>query len=138
MFNSDKIMLSPFYVDTKYTREEFCKYLAEINYMDSEFGQVLDKIDQYKIKDKTAVVYLSEQGNSLPFAKWICYDAGVHLACMVRWPGKIQPGIVSDALVEYVDIVPTFVEMSGAKPQAKMDGQSFLPVMIGKKKEHKP
>ncbi len=137
MFNPEKIKLPPFYVDTKYTRQEFCKYLAEINFMDSEFGQVLDKIDQYKIQDKTVVVYLSEQGNSLPFAKWTCYDVGVHSACMVRWPGKIQPGTVSDALVEYVDITPTFVEIAGAKPQAKMDGQSFLPVLLGTKKEHK-
>ena len=137
MFNPDEIKLPPFYVDTEFTREEFCKYLAEINYMDSEFGQVLDKIDKFKIKDKTAVVYLSEQGNGLPFAKWTCYDAGVHSACIVRWPGKIQAGVVSDALVEYVDIAPTLIEMAGAKPQAKLDGKSFLPVLTGKETEHK-
>jgi len=67
MFNPEKIKLRPFFVDTKNTREEFCNYLAEVNYMDNEFGQVLDKIDQYKIKDKTVVVYLSEQGNSNGF-----------------------------------------------------------------------
>lgn len=137
MFNPEKIALPPFYVDTKKTREEFRNYLAEVNYMDNEFGQVLDKIDQYKIKDKTVVVYLSEQGNSFPFSKWTCYDVGVRSACLVRWPGKIQPGIVSDALVEFVDITPTFVEIAGAKPQSKMDGQSFLPVLLGTKKEHK-
>lgn len=87
--------------------------------------------------DKSVVVYLSEQGNSLPFAKWTCYDAGVHSACIVRWPGVIKPASVSDALVEYVDIVPTFVDIAGGKPQAKMDGESFKPVLTGKKKEHK-
>jgi len=137
MFNPERIKLPPFYVDTKFTRQQFCKYLAEINFMDSEFGQVLDKIDEYKIQDKTVVVYLSEQGNSLPFAKWTLYDAGVHSACIVRWPGKIKPATVLDAIVEYCDITPTFVDIAGVKPQAKMDGQSFLPVLMGSKKEHK-
>ena len=80
---------------------------------------------------------MSEQGNSLPFAKWTCYDAGVHSACIVRWPGVVKPGSVSDALVEYVDIVPTFVDIAGGKPQAKVDGESFKPVLTGKKKAHK-
>lgn len=137
MFNPEKISLPPFYVDTKFTRQQFCKYLAEVNYMDSEFGMVLDDIDKYKIRDHTVVVYLSEQGNSLPFAKWTCYDVGVRSACIVRWPGKIKPGTVSNAIVEYCDITPTFVDIAGAKPQAKMDGQSFLPVLLGTKKEHK-
>ena len=37
MFNPEKIKLPPFYVDTKFTRQQFCKYLAEINFMDNEF-----------------------------------------------------------------------------------------------------
>ena len=79
--------------------------------MDQEFGNVLSILDKEKMTDKSVVVYLSEQGNSLPFAKWTCYDAGVHSACIVRWPGVVKPGSVSDALVEYVDIVPTFVDI---------------------------
>lgn len=137
MFNPAKINLPPFYVDTKFTRQQFCRYLAEINFMDSEFGKILDEIDRYGIKDNTVVVYLSEQGNSLPFAKWTCYDVGVHSAYMVRWPGKVKPGTVSDAIVEYCDITPTFVELAGAKPLAKLDGESFVPLLLGEKKEHK-
>ncbi len=137
MFNPEKIKLPPFYVDTKYTRQQFCKYLAEINFMDGEFGQVLDKIDHYKIRDKTVVVYLSEQGNSLPFAKWTCYDVGVHSACLVRWPGVIKPKTVSDAIVEYVDIVPTFLEMAGTKPLSPLDGKSIVPLITGKAMDHK-
>ena len=136
-FNADKLTLPPMYVDIPQTRELFTHYLAEINYMDQEFGNVLSILDKEKMTDKSVVVYLSEQGNSLPFAKWTCYDAGVHSACIVRWPGVVKPGSVSDALVEYVDIVPTFVDIIGGKPQAKVDGESFKPVLTGKKKAHK-
>jgi len=137
MFNPEKIKLPPFYADTKFTRQQFCKYLAEINFMDSEFGKVLADIDRYKIQDKTVVVYLSEQGNSLPFAKWTCYDVGVHSTYMVRWPGKIKPGTVSDAIVEYVDIVPTFIELAGTKPLAPLNGNSIVPLLTCKENEHK-
>lgn len=51
--------------------------------------------------------------------------------------GSSQTGSVSDALVEYVDIVPTFVDIAGGKPQTRVDGESFKSVLTGKKKEHK-
>lgn len=136
-FDAEKLTLPPMYVDIPQTRKLLTRYLGEINFMDQEFGTVLSILDKEKVTDQSVVVYLSEQGNSLPFAKWTCYDAGVHSACIVRWPGVIKPESVSDALVEYVDIVPTFVDIAGGKPQAKVDGKSFKPVLTGQKKEHK-
>ncbi len=137
LFNPERIALPPFYVDVPETRTNFCKYLAEINYMDKEFGTLLGKLEDHKLNDKTVVVYLSEQGNSLPFAKWTCYEAGVHSACLVRWPGVIQPGSTSEAIVEYVDILPTFLEIAGTKALTPLDGKSFVPVLTGKEKAHK-
>lgn len=137
MFDKNKITLPPYYVDVPELRSDFICYLAEVNYMDGEFGTVLNILDENKLKDKTAVVFLSEQGNDMPFAKWTCYDAGVHSGCIVRWPGHIKPASESEAIVEYVDIVPTFLDMAGAKPVAKLDGESFLPVLKQEKKEHK-
>lgn len=137
LFNPKKITLPPMYVDIPKTRQQFTKYLAEINYMDWEFGKLLSILDKEGVADKSVVTYLSEQGNSLPFAKWTCYDAGVHSACIIRWPQVIKPGSVSDALVEYVDMVPTFIDIAGGKPQMRLDGKSFKRVLTGKKKKHK-
>lgn len=137
LFDPDEITLPPFYVDIPQTRNRFSEYLAEINYMDTEFGRMLDILDRRTVKDNSVIVFLSEQGNSLPFAKWTLYDAGVRSACIIRWPGVIQPGVTSDAMVEYVDIVPTFLELAGAKPQGELDGKSFLGVLTGEGNEHK-
>lgn len=136
-FNQDKVTLPPMFVDLPITRKSFVNYLAEVNYMDNEFGKVLNIVDKYKIADNSVVVYTSEQGNSFPFAKWTCYDAGVHTGFIVRWPGVIKPGSRSSAMIEYVDVVPTFLEIAGAKPQGELDGESFVSVLKGKKKEHK-
>jgi uncharacterized sulfatase len=105
--------------------------------MDQEFGTLLNKLELYKLADKTVVVFLSEQGNSMPFAKWTCYDVGVHSACAVRWPGVVKSHSTSDALVEYVDILPTFLEMAGIESSGSLDGKSFVPVLLGKTQEHK-
>lgn len=136
-FNPDSVSLPPMYVDCPDTRKDFTKYLAEINYMDGEFSTLLNMLDKKKASASSVVVYLSEQGNSLPFAKWTCYDAGVHSACLIRWPGIIPAGSSSDALIEYVDVLPTFVDIAGGKPITPMDGKSFKGVLTGKSGKHK-
>lgn len=136
-FKPKELTLPPFFVDTPMTRNDFSKYLAEVNFMDKEFGDTLKVLDDEGVRDDSVVVFLSEQGNSFPFAKWTCYNAGVHSAYLVQWSGVVKPNSESDALVEYVDIVPTFVDIAGGKPVAPVDGESIRGVLEGKKRSHK-
>ena len=80
---------------------------------------------------------VSEQGNAFPFAKWTCYDHGLQSAMIVRWPGKVKAGSVTDAMVEYVDVTPTFIDAAGGQPVAPVDGRSFLPVLEERAQRHK-
>jgi uncharacterized sulfatase len=131
------LKLPPVLVDSPDTREAFSRYLAEVTYFDSQVGELLTLLDAQGQRDNTLVIVLSEQGNSFPFAKWTCYDVGLASGCIVRWPGKVQPGTVSDALVEYVDVVQTFLEATGVERPAILDGRSFLPVLTGAATTHK-
>ncbi len=131
------IELPPVLVDSLDTRQAFSRYLAEVTYFDGQVGEFVDLLDKHGHRDDTLVIVLSEQGNSFPFAKWTCYDAGLQSACIVRWPGKVEPGSVSDALVEYVDVVPTFLEAAGLPRPEVLDGRSFLPVLTGRAATHK-
>lgn len=137
LFEPDKIVLPPNFVNTPETREEYVKYLAEINYMDNEFGRVLSILEKNGVRDNTVIVFLSEQGAAMPFAKYTLYDAGVHSAYIVNWTNHIEPGSTSDAIVEYVDIVPTFIDIAGGEPVAPVDGKSIKDVLLGKKDTHK-
>ncbi|HCN77620.1 MAG TPA: sulfatase atsG [Verrucomicrobiales bacterium] len=131
------IKLPPVLVDSPDTREGFSKYLAEITYFDSQVGELVGLLDQSPLRDNTLVIVLSEQGNSLPFAKWTCYDAGLASACIARWPSQVKAGTVSDALVEYVDVTPTFLDAAGVAQPDILDGRSFLPVLKGEATAHK-
>lgn len=132
-----QVKLPPYIADTPVVRENFSNYLAEITYYDSQVGQILDLLDNRGLRDNTLVMVVSEQGNSFPFAKWTCYGNGLQSAMIVRWPGKVKAGSVVEALVEYTDIAPTFIEAAGGEPIAALDGESFLGVLTGKTDRHK-
>ncbi|MEM9659926.1 MAG: sulfatase, partial [Planctomycetota bacterium] len=127
----DEIRLPPFYVDTPETRNGMSRYLAEITYYDGQVGTALELLEEFGLADDTLVIVLSEQGNALPFAKWTCYDHGLQSACVARWPGKIAPGTVNSAMIEYVDILPTFIEAAGGTPSPEIDGRSLLATFEG-------
>lgn len=132
-----ELKLRPYWRDNPALRRAYAKYLAEITFFDSQVGKTLDLLDKHDLADDTIVMVLSEQGNGFPFAKWTCYDAGLRSAMIVRWPGHVEAGSTSDALVEYVDVTPTFIDLAGGAVPADLDGRSFLPVLLGQAKQHK-
>ena len=128
--------LPPSWVDTPETRAHFSKYLAEITFYDWQCGQLLELLDEFGLRENTLVIVVSEQGSAFPFAKWTCFELGLTSAMIARWPGKVAPGTTTDALVEYVDVTPTFLDAAGVTVEG-LDGDSFLPVLLGKAEEHK-
>ncbi|MBL9114628.1 MAG: sulfatase [Verrucomicrobiaceae bacterium] len=131
------LKLPPVLVDAPDTRDAFSRYLAEITYFDSQVGDLVSILDASPQRDQTLVIVLSEQGNSFPFAKWTCYDVGLASACIARWPSKVKPASVSNVLIEYVDVVPTFLEAAGVDRPSILDGRSFVPVLTGEATSHK-
>lgn len=140
------LKLPPSWVDTPETRLHYSKYLAEITYYDWQCGALLAMLDDLGLRENTLVIATSEQGSAFPFAKWTCFELGVTSGMIARWPGKIKAATTTDALVEYVDVTPTFLEAAGVPSEAlakdgakplELDGKSFLPVLLGKASEHK-
>lgn len=139
-----QIKVPPYLVDIPATKAALKKYYSEITYLDKEVGNVMDILKRSGKADNTVFIFTSEQGAQLPFAKWTCYENGLKTAFIVRWPGKIKPGTRSKALIEYVDVVPTLIEIAGGNPDTVhtgrpdasgyqgFDGKSFLPVLLGK------
>ena len=132
-----RLKLRPNFVDTPATRREYRNYLAEITFFDAEVGRLLSLLDKHGHKENTLVVVVTEQGSAFPGGKWTCYDKGLQSALIARWPGKIEAKSSTEAMVEYVDLLPTFVEVAGGQPRAELDGRSFLSVLWGKSNTHK-
>ncbi len=136
-YDAEEISLRPYIVDTDETRESYVKYLAEISFFDQEVGRLLDLLEKYNLAKNTMVMVVSEQGNGYAFAKWSCYESGLGSAMVVRWPGKVKQGTETNALVEYVDVCPTFVDAAGGSLPDVLEGSSLVPLLTGKTDEHK-
>jgi len=136
-YDPDEIDLPPYIVDTPETREAMTKYYAEISYMDNQVGTVLQHLRDTGQEQNTIFIFLTEQGSHLPHSKWTAYDTGVRSGAIFRWPGVIDADQESDAIIQYVDIVPTLIDALGDAPEEyDFDGTSFLPVLKGDKNEH--
>ena len=131
-FNPSDVVLPPNCVDNVKTRNDFCNYLAEIRLFDDEVGMVMSALKEAGADENTVVFVLSEQGPQMPFGKWTCYRYGQSSAMIVRYPGKIQAGMTSDALVQYEDILPTLIDIAGGQPIETLDGVSQWDVLTGK------
>ena len=132
-----ELKLPPYLIDTPETRVAYSRYLAEIEFFDKEVGTALGLLDKHGVREETLVIVLGEHGNLFPFEKWTCYDAGLQSAMVVRFPGSVKAGTRTDAMVEYVDIVPTLLDFAKADPVSELDGRSFLPVLTSAFDTHK-
>ena len=137
-WSPETVELPPFFVDTPETRQQYVNYLAEVNVLDSQLGAVNDLVKKNGLEENTLIIFLSEQGNSFTHAKWTCYNQGLHSGMIVKYPPMVKAGSRSDALVEYVDVLPTLMDIAGVKySQEDLDGRSFVKVLKGRTDEHK-
>ena len=131
-----KLKLPPNIADTSRTREDFSKYLAEITYMDGQIGDILKALEGTGKSQDTLVLFSSEQGSQFPGCKWTTWDTGLHTALIARWPGRVEPGRRTNALVQYADVLPTLMDLAGGSPEG-FEGSSFAGVLKGKSKVHR-
>ncbi len=141
-YDPAKLTLPPTLVDTAETRLGRARYSQAVTDADRDLGLILDAAAKHLGRD-TFFLFTSDHGSQFPFGKWNCYDNGIRTPLVVAWPGRIKPGSKSEAMVSWIDLLPTCLEVTGAKPPAtgrkpgEISGRSFLPVLQGEKQEHR-
>ncbi|MEP9358543.1 sulfatase [Sphingomonas sp. KR3-1] len=125
------LKLPPKTVDTDITRDARARYYAAVSRLDQELGDTLAAVDATLGPD-TFVLFSSDHGAQWPFGKWNLYDTGTRVPMIVRWRGHVVPNTRTDAMVSWVDILPTLVDLAGGKPAADIDGRSFAAALTTK------
>lgn len=126
---------------------------AMITRMDADVGKIVRKLKEFGIDQNTIVFFTSdngphkEGGNDPKFfdssgplrgIKRDMHDGGIRVPMIVRWPGRIKPGAVSDYVWAFWDFLPTAATLAGIKPPKQIDGVSVLPTLLGKRQsKHK-
>ena len=107
-------------------------YAASVQSMDRQIGKLLDYLEANGLMDNTIVLYSSDQGFFLGENGWFdkrwMDEVSSQVPLLMAWPGHIQPGTSSDALVQNIDFAPTLLDAAGVKPKAPMHGVSLLPL----------
>ena len=124
------------------------KYASLVEGMDKSLGDILAYLDERKLTDNTVVFFMSDNGglsttparggnahtHNLPLrvGKGSVYEGGIREPMLVRWPGVVKTGSVTDQYVMVEDFFPTILEIAGIqKPLIRqlVDGQTFLPLL---------
>ena len=114
-------------------------------YADKCVGRIVDALEEYGLREKTVIIYTTDNGTSrsltYPYGKEkrngekaYATDGGTHAPLIVNCPGTIPPGIISDDLVDFSDLLPTIADITEVDlPKVKLDGRSFWPQCLGKR-----
>jgi N-sulfoglucosamine sulfohydrolase len=127
-----KVEIPPYYPDHPVTRADWAKYLDSVSELDRKVGLVLSALEHDGLAGNTVVVFFGDNGQSHVRGKQFCYEEGLLVPLIIRWPGKfpappqIKPGTVDTRLLHAIDLAPTMLALAGAPKPAKMQGQVFL------------
>ena len=116
-----------------YRRQLKHGYYAAVSYMDAQLGRVIDELELLGLQDDTIIILWGDHGWKLGehnrWAKHSNVEDDARAPMIVMVPGMEQAGHTTDALVEFVDIYPSLVDLAGLKMPDHLEGISFKPLM---------
>jgi len=131
----DDVIVPHYLPDSPESRAELAEYYQAVNRADQGLGRLMQALKNTGHADDTLVIYLSDNGIPFPGAKTNLYDPGMNLPLVVRSPDQKRHGVRTEAMVSWVDLLPTILDFTGAAgPDYQLHGRSFLPVL----KEEQP
>ncbi len=112
--------------------KELAHYYSSVRRADDGFGHIMQALEESGQADNTLVMFLSDHGMPLPFAKTQLYHHSTHTPLIIRWPGVTKPDSIDDQhMVSAVDFVPTLLDVIGAGHPEGIDGRSFASLLRG-------
>lgn len=135
-FDPAEVELPPHHLDTPATREHRAAYYQEIKDLDAFLGE-LRAITEERLGDDALFIHTSDHGSQWPFGKWNLYDYGTRVPFIASWPGRIAEGTTSDAMISWIDLLPTLIDIAGGTEHEGLDGRSFLKVLLGEEDTHR-
>lgn len=124
--DAKEIELPPYYADTPFIRRDWANGLEQMQLVDREVGDLLKRLDDEGLTENTIVFFIGDHGRCHIRGKQFLYDGGIRIPMIMRWPGKVAPGQVSDDLAISLDICQTILDAAGVKPPVPLHGVNLL------------
>ncbi len=131
-FTPEEVAVPAFLPDLPDVRKELAWYYSSARRCDQALGEVLRALKESGLEPTTLVMFVSDNGIAMPFAKSNCYLTSTRTPWLVRWPGRVRPGGVDRVhFISGIDYMPTILEAAGLPIPPDTDGRSFLPLLAG-------
>jgi N-sulfoglucosamine sulfohydrolase len=138
VFTPEEVPVPGFLPDDPAVRKELSHYYSSVRRADDAFAEIMKALKESGEEENTVVIFLSDHGMPLPFAKTQVYHHSTHTPLIIRWPSVTRANSVDDRhMVSAVDLLPTMLDLVGAQYPKGLDGRSFLPLLKGKKQENR-
>jgi N-sulfoglucosamine sulfohydrolase len=124
--NPANVVLPPYYADNAVIREDWAKYLDQMEYMDYEVGKLLADLESKGMRDNTIVIFIGDNGRCNVRGKGYLYEPGLHLPLIVNWPAKLSGGKKDSRLVASVDVAATILKAAGVDLPSYMSSRSII------------
>jgi arylsulfatase A-like enzyme len=115
-----------------------------VEHLDAGIGKVLAALERFGVASDTVVVFTNDNGGEwlsssepLTGRKWTVWEGGIRVPGIVRWPGRIPPGKVSDQVGVTMDLTASILAVAGAQvpAEARLEGMNLFPVWEGRAPE---
>ena len=132
IYKPSEVEVPGFLPDLSDVRVELAQYYSSVHRLDESVGQMLRAIKDAGVENNTLVIFLSDNGMSMPFSKTNNYLHSTHTPLIVKWPGVTKAGSEDDThFINGIDFMPTALEALGIAVPKGLDGRSFLPLLQG-------
>ena len=128
------VVIPPYYPDTPLVRRDWANGLEQAQVTDRRVGKLLARLESDGLAASTLVILIGDHGRCMPRGKQFLYDGGLHIPLIMRWPGHIKPGTVSDDLVTSLDITRTILDVAGAQPTHPLHGVNLFTAAASKRR----
>jgi N-sulfoglucosamine sulfohydrolase len=127
------IAVPKFLPDLPDVRRELAQYYTSVRRADDTTGAALRALDESGLRDRTLVIWLSDNGAALPFAKANVWLNSTRTPLIVRWPQVVKPGTIDeDHMLGGIDLAPTILEAAGLPNLKGVEGRSAVPLLRGR------
>ncbi|MCX6908032.1 MAG: sulfatase-like hydrolase/transferase, partial [Verrucomicrobia bacterium] len=107
------------------------RLLNTVMRIDAGMGLLLDELKAAGLADNTMVIFIGDNGTAMPRGKTTCYETGVRVPMLVRWPGGAKAGQVRAETVSLLDLMPTVLAACGVKAPDSLVGAQLQPLLRG-------
>ncbi|WP_221930041.1 sulfatase family protein [Fodinibius sediminis] len=122
----DSIELPPYMADHPVIRQDWARYLDQVEYMDREVGLIMKELEDMGIAGNTVVIFLGDNGRANVRGKGYLYDPGLRVPLIVRWPNGLPGGQVSKQVVSTTDIAASTLQLAGVNLPDYLTGVPFI------------